>query len=564
MKKKNLKSLKKIFKPLRKKGEELLDLSSCCDYTYPDSDTLINKHGIKNSQALDEKCAYHSEQAIIRLRREALPNKFNSSYLKHIHKCLFEDTFEWAGYTRDLTFKFKNGVTANISKMQIPNTDAFFKESKAVSKSLHKFDQVLSKKNNLQGLSREEFVDEATKLFSFLNYIHPFRDGNGRAQRIFFEKLAEAAGHKLDFSVVTQRRMIHACNDAIPVKNNVNYEAMQHLFEDISNPEKRRILKDYLHSVSNNKHACNFLDDQIIITPREGVTYTGIYKDSNADSIIVETVDLYIICCKDYFTPEQLKALKPNDKLTFTVPINKDLDQILIPAERLPPLTLEKILRTIENHTELQNNRKEIENLSQIVYGNSKVLNPSIDVINKGREVSKKIPEQILKYPRTIAKLAGFKIFGIRTPRRRIAERNLVPLSQEIKNYISAVQANRNVIIRNYDVEQKRLLQEITLPRELMRDVLSIQSKRAKALNTENCVKTQKELISFLSKVESRLSRTEYQALKAGDYKQIAQSIGMSEHKAKKLIGTVNQVKKVYQQLQQLKVNKSVQMAVAV
>ncbi|WP_438752207.1 Fic/DOC family protein, partial [Bartonella rochalimae] len=201
MKKQNLKSLKKIFKPLRKK-EKLLDLSFFgCDYTYPNSDVLINKYGIKNSQALHEKSAYHSEQAIIRLRQEALPNKFNSSYLKHIHKCLFKDTFEWAGYTRDLTFKFKNGVTANISEMQIPNSDAFFKESKAVSKSLHKFDQVLSKKNNLQGLSREEFVDEATKLFSFLNYIHPFRDGNGLAQRVFFERLAEAAGHKLDFSV---------------------------------------------------------------------------------------------------------------------------------------------------------------------------------------------------------------------------------------------------------------------------------------------------------------------------------------------------------------------------
>ncbi|KEC54401.1 hypothetical protein O99_01282 [Bartonella rochalimae ATCC BAA-1498] len=567
MKKQNLKSLKKIFKPLRiKKREKLLDVSFFdCDYTYPNSDVLINKYGIKNSQALHEKSAYHSEQAIIRLRQEALPNKFNSSYLKHIHKCLFEDTFEWAGCTRDLTFKFKNGVTANISKMQIPNSDAFFKESEAVSKSLHKFDQVLSKKNNLQGLSREEFVNEATKLFSFLNYIHPFRDGNGLAQRVFFERLAEAAGHKLDFSVVTQKRMIHACNDAIPVEGNVNYETMQHLFEDISNPEKRRILKDYLNAVSNNKHACNFLDDQIIITPREGVTYTGFYKVSNADSIIVETVDFYMVCCKDYFTPEQLKALKPNDEITFTVSINKDLDQILIPAEKIPPLTSEKILQKIENHIKLQNNRKEIENLSQIVYGNSKALDPSIDVINKGREVSKKIPEQILKYPRTIAKLAGFKILGIRSPKRRTAERNLAPLSQKIKNYMSAVEVTKNIIIRNYDREQKRLLQEVRLPSKLMQDILSVvQNEKSQTLNVENCVKIQKELISFLTKVDSRLSEIESQQLRDGNYREIAKSVGISEHKAKALIKTVNDAKKICQELQQLKIKKSIQMAVAV
>ncbi|MDD9334397.1 MAG: BID domain-containing T4SS effector [Bartonella sp.] len=564
MKEKNLKSLRKIFKSFKK--EEILDLSSCCDYTYPNSDTLINKHGIKNSQILEEKCAYHSEQAISRLRAEEMAPKFNSSYLKYIHKCLFQDTFEWAGYTRDLTFKFKNGVTANISKMQIPNSDVFFKDSKAISKSLQKFDQVLLKKNNLQGLSREEFVGEAARLFSFLNYIHPFRDGNGRAQRVFFERLAKAAGHKLDFSVVTRKRMIHACSDAIPSKGKVNYETMAHLFEDISNPEKRRILKDYLHSVSNNKDACKFLEDQIIITPREGVTYTGLYKGSNADSIIVETVNFYIICCKDYFAPEQIKTLKPNDELTFTVPINKNLDQILIPAERLLPLTLEKVFQQIQDHTELQSKRKDIQNLSDIVYGNSKALNPSIDIINKGQEVSKKIPEQILNDPESIAKLAGCKICGIRAPKRRIAEKNLTPLSQNIKNYICAVQITKNIIIRNHDVEQKRLLQEVKVSSQFMQNILSMsqQSKRSNALNIENCVKIQKELISFLSKVECRLSETESQAFREGDYKKIAQSIGMSEHKAKTVISTVNAARQVYRQLQQLKVNKSIQMAVAV
>ncbi|MDD9334024.1 MAG: Fic family protein, partial [Bartonella sp.] len=117
--------------------------------------------------------------------------------------------------------------------------------------SFQEFDEMLSTKDNLRGLSRQEFVSEATKLFSFLNYIHPFKDGNGRAQRIFFEKLAKAAGHKLDFSVVTQKRMIHACSNAMP--ENANYEVMRHLFEDISNPEKVHLLQEAIYKESKNK-----------------------------------------------------------------------------------------------------------------------------------------------------------------------------------------------------------------------------------------------------------------------------------------------------------------------
>jgi len=34
------------------------------------------------------------------------------------------------------------------------------------------------------------------------NELHPFREGNGRTQRVFLAQLAQNAGYKLDFSVV--------------------------------------------------------------------------------------------------------------------------------------------------------------------------------------------------------------------------------------------------------------------------------------------------------------------------------------------------------------------------
>jgi cell filamentation protein, protein adenylyltransferase len=39
-----------------------------------------------------------------------------------------------------------------------------------------------------------------------VNALHPFRDGNGRAQRAFFSQLASDAGYRLDWNLVDPQR----------------------------------------------------------------------------------------------------------------------------------------------------------------------------------------------------------------------------------------------------------------------------------------------------------------------------------------------------------------------
>ena len=52
----------------------------------------------------------------------------------------------------------------------------------------------LRDENFLRGLNRDAFVDRLTYYLGEVNAIHPFREGNGRTQRAFFEQLAEDAG----------------------------------------------------------------------------------------------------------------------------------------------------------------------------------------------------------------------------------------------------------------------------------------------------------------------------------------------------------------------------------
>ncbi|PIT70137.1 adenosine monophosphate-protein transferase, partial [Bartonella tribocorum] len=298
-------------------------------YTYLQSATLKNKYGIKNYTSFVKKCAHDTAKKMINLRKEPLPEQFNSSYLCSIHHKLFKNTFEWAGHPRHIPFTFEDGTTAVMPIVEHSN---FFAIGDEVQKGLQQLDQTLSQKNNLQGLTREEFNLEAANLFNFLNYIHPFREGNGRTQQVFFEKLAQAAGHQLDFSLVTQERMTLA-SVAGAVKGDL--EPMQHLFEDISNPEKIDLLKEFMDNMENMGRNVNNLP---VMVTKEGETYTGLYRGAGLNSFAINVKGTFIIGNKDYLTPDQLKTLKHGDELTFTVPQTQELNNTLIPKEMLPPL----------------------------------------------------------------------------------------------------------------------------------------------------------------------------------------------------------------------------------
>ncbi|CBI76311.1 Bartonella effector protein (Bep), substrate of VirB T4SS [Bartonella clarridgeiae 73] len=532
------------------------DISLARNYAYPNSKTLKNKYGIMDFKKLEKKCTHDAKKVIVNLHQEPLPEKFDSSYLKYLHKCLFEEAFEWAGHTRDLPFTFKDGTTAQMLMMKMPNSNIFFVAGNKIQESLQEFDQMLVAKNNLQGLSREEFIDEAAKLFSSLNYIHPFRGGNGPTQRVFFEKLAEAAGHRIDFSVITKERMIRTCINAIMLKGDEAHEAMKHLFEDISNPEKVRVLKELFNHIPRLE--CKRLDNEYVVMPREGMTYTGIYKGGSLDSIIVETVDSCVICHKDYLTPEQIKALKFSDEITFTVPINKDLDQILIPAEKLAPLREEEIIKKIENATYVQKSRIKIEFLSKLVYGDPTILDKHMNLINKDPEMGQQLAEQIRNSPKSISKLEGFKIGLIRSPKREVAERNISEFSKAIIEHVDIVQYTKRKILKEHQKEKKRVEQVIKRPSQEVQKILELQpNKWEEALKTESPEVLHKDLRGFLNKINSRLSISERKNIDSADCETLAESIGISDSKAKIIIQAFHQGTELYKQLEIIKTDRS-------
>jgi cell filamentation protein len=125
---------------------------------------------------------------------------YNLAYLQQIHRYLFRDVYDWAGEIR----------TVDISK-----ADTRFCNVNRIEPEANKLFLALSKANWLEGLERSALVRAAAEFFGDLNVIHPFREGNGRAQRILFEHIIVNAGYEIDWWVVGESEWIQANIDAV-------------------------------------------------------------------------------------------------------------------------------------------------------------------------------------------------------------------------------------------------------------------------------------------------------------------------------------------------------------
>ena len=121
--------------------------------------------------------------------------RFSVSHYKAIHRHLFGDVYRWAGQFR----------TVRISK---PNAAFCFPEY--IDNQMKQLFAQLRADEYLQGLSRMDFAEKASHFLSWLNQIHPFREGNGRTQMAFMAALGARAGHPLDLAGLDEVAFLEA------------------------------------------------------------------------------------------------------------------------------------------------------------------------------------------------------------------------------------------------------------------------------------------------------------------------------------------------------------------
>lgn len=182
-------------------------------YCYPGTNVLKNKLDIRDLDRLHEAERDYSSVRQAELSNMGVTGDFSFKHLCSIHKQLFQDVYSLAGKTR----------TVDISKGTIFCLVQFIESQ---------FDDLyrkLKKENFLADIADEKEMGKRLAFYlGELNMIHPFREGNGRTQRIFIEQLCLNNGRfEIDFTEITKEEMIAASVRSANASNDMLEELIE-------------------------------------------------------------------------------------------------------------------------------------------------------------------------------------------------------------------------------------------------------------------------------------------------------------------------------------------------
>ena len=153
-------------------------------YVDPATGFLRNEVSANCQQEIDLASAELLPGRLEDLAKAPIPCTGDTAHLQAIHRVLFDGIFDWAGQFR----------TTDIDKQ---GTD--FVPAGEVETAIDQLFAELAAENLLRGLPREQFIARLAHYYARLNQIHPFREGNGRTQRLFWGQVALHAGWYVDF-----------------------------------------------------------------------------------------------------------------------------------------------------------------------------------------------------------------------------------------------------------------------------------------------------------------------------------------------------------------------------
>ncbi|MBD8535687.1 Fic/DOC family protein [Plantibacter sp. CFBP 13570] len=184
-------------------------------YLDPASGVLRNRLGITDRAELDRAEGDLTEARLAQLLRNPTKITADLGQLQRIHHQLFQDVYDWAGELR----------TVDIRKGDSPTAEFFMPVARLQQGAGFAFAE-LTEEGRLRELDPERFVGRLACHYDQVNYLHPFREGNGRTQRVFWSQIAHEAGYTLDWTAVTGAANDQACRIAAESQDLLPLQAM--------------------------------------------------------------------------------------------------------------------------------------------------------------------------------------------------------------------------------------------------------------------------------------------------------------------------------------------------
>jgi len=146
------------------------------DYTYIDPKTGILKNlaNITDSDAL----LFFESVAVTKRIQELYENPIEIKGIENlfeIHKHLFQDVYSWAGEKR---------------KVEISKEGKQFFPTTHFDNAFRFIDSLIVEYKKISKNEKQQIAKKLAEILDNINYLHPFREGNGRVQREFLRLLA--------------------------------------------------------------------------------------------------------------------------------------------------------------------------------------------------------------------------------------------------------------------------------------------------------------------------------------------------------------------------------------
>ena len=169
-------------------------------YCYKDTNVLRNRFGLRGGKRLRELEADISAIRQNDLLINPIQGRFSTNHLCRIHQYLLGDIYPFAGHFR---------------KEDIMKGSTRFLGHRDIKSKLTKLLLELAKEHHLQGLTQDMLIDRSAYYFAELNYIHPFREGNGRSTREFMRQLYALNGYTVDWAAVSTDELLEAMEASV-------------------------------------------------------------------------------------------------------------------------------------------------------------------------------------------------------------------------------------------------------------------------------------------------------------------------------------------------------------
>jgi len=193
-------------------------------YLDPDTGILRNRLGLRTQHELDVVEGDLAWAGMLELLEYPPPATGDLDELRAIHRELFRDVYDWAGEVRTVDMR-KNVEGAE-----------FFLPASMIGRSAGYAADELRADDMLRGMDRDRFVERLAHHYDQFNYVHPFREGNGRTQRVFWDRVSRDAGYTLDWREVSGRVNDEASRAASEARD---LGPLQAMFDRIAAPLER-------------------------------------------------------------------------------------------------------------------------------------------------------------------------------------------------------------------------------------------------------------------------------------------------------------------------------------